>query len=134
MMISFPTSKIKLTLLENVICVESHKISIDACSAILLYNLKSCQNFNLAYYIAHKIEDVKNCEDCPLPYGLLLTRLYRHVLAKHLKLFRPHSKLHFVLHFRVTNSINRKTEMGKAKEKEAKAQLPGAPSSDKSIN
>ncbi|GJZ39157.1 hypothetical protein Tco_0585720 [Tanacetum coccineum] len=100
----------------------------------MLYNLESSQKFNLAYYIALKIEKVKNREDCPLPYGLLLTRLYRHVLAKHPKLFRPHSKLHFVLHFRVMNSINAKTEKGKAKDKEAKAQLPNSPSSAESTN
>ncbi|GJY78974.1 retrovirus-related pol polyprotein from transposon TNT 1-94 [Tanacetum coccineum] len=120
----------ELIIHENVIYVDTHKNSIDACSAIMLYNLKSCQKFNLAYYIAHKIEDVKNRDDCPLPYGLLLSRLYRHILAKYPKLFRSHSELQFVLHFYVMNSINTKTKRGKVMEKQAKAQLPGSPSSD----
>ncbi|GJR64952.1 retrovirus-related pol polyprotein from transposon TNT 1-94 [Tanacetum coccineum] len=78
---------------ENFICVDTHKSFIDACSGIMLYNLQICQEFNLAYYIAHNIENVKNRVDCPLPYVLLLTRLYKYVLARHLKLFCPHSKL-----------------------------------------
>ncbi|GJU75785.1 hypothetical protein Tco_1272855 [Tanacetum coccineum] len=98
----------ELILRENVICSDTHKSSIDACSAIMLYHLQTCQRFNLAYYIAHKIKNVKNRVDCPLPYGLLITRLYKHVLAQHPPLFRPHSKLYFVLNYRMMNSINGK--------------------------
>ncbi|GKE88317.1 hypothetical protein Tco_1565792, partial [Tanacetum coccineum] len=57
-----------------------------------------------------------------------------HVLVKHPKLFRPHSKLHFILHFRVMNSINSKMQRGNANKKKAKAQLPDSPSSVKSTN
>ncbi|GKC75851.1 hypothetical protein Tco_1126625 [Tanacetum coccineum] len=63
----------ELFIRENVICVDTHKSSIDACSAIMLHHLKNSQNFNLAYFIAHKIESVKDRVDCHLPYGLLIT-------------------------------------------------------------
>ncbi|GJY72976.1 hypothetical protein Tco_0477407 [Tanacetum coccineum] len=101
----------ELIVRKNVICVDTHKTSLDACSTIMLYNLKNSHDFNLADFIAHKIESVKNRVDCPLPYGLLITRLYRFILAKHPELFRPHHTLQFVMHYRIMNSINGK--MGK---------------------
>ncbi|GKB83782.1 hypothetical protein Tco_0950677 [Tanacetum coccineum] len=100
----------ELIVRENIICVDAHKSSIDACSTIMLHHLKNSQNFNLAYFIAHKIESVKNKVNCPLPYGLLITRLYQFVLAKHPRLFHPHHTLQFVLHYRMMSSINRKNE------------------------
>ncbi|GKB74607.1 hypothetical protein Tco_0936019 [Tanacetum coccineum] len=124
----------ELIVRENVICVDTHKSSIDACSAIMLYHLKKSQDFNLAYFIAHKIESVKNRVDCPLPYGLLITRLYRFVLAKHPKLFRPHHTLQFVLHYRMMNSINRKNERKRNENEEVKLDIPYSPSSMESSN
>ncbi|GKA13640.1 hypothetical protein Tco_0693286 [Tanacetum coccineum] len=121
----------ELIIHENVICVDTHKTSLDACSAIMLYNLKKSQDFNLAYFIAHNIESVKNQVDCPLPYGLLITRLYQFVLAKHPKLFHPHHTLEFVMHYRMMNSIN-----GKKRNEivEVKLDIPNSPSSVKSSN
>ncbi|GJW27378.1 hypothetical protein Tco_0044253 [Tanacetum coccineum] len=124
----------ELILRKNVICIDAHKNFIDACSAIMLYHLQTCQKLNLAYYIMHKIKSVKNRVDCPLPYGLLLTRLYKHVLARHPKLFRPYSKLHFILHYRVMNSINRKNGKEKAKNEEEKSLMSNSPSLAKSTN
>ncbi|GJW57654.1 hypothetical protein Tco_0104385 [Tanacetum coccineum] len=92
------------------------------------------REFNLAYYIAHKIENVKNRVDCPLPYGLLLTRLYKYILARHPKLFHPHSKLQFILHYRMMNSINGKNGKKKAKDKETKPTISHSPSSKESTN
>ncbi|GJT26884.1 hypothetical protein Tco_0907159 [Tanacetum coccineum] len=100
----------ELIVRENVICVDTYKSSLDACSAIMLYHLKNSQDFNFAYFIAHKIESVKNRVDCPLPYGLLITCLYRFILARHLKLFHPHHTLQFVMNYLMMSSINRKNE------------------------
>ncbi|GJU52408.1 retrovirus-related pol polyprotein from transposon TNT 1-94 [Tanacetum coccineum] len=104
----------ELIIRENVICVSSNKHSLDACTTIMLYNLVHSRPFNLAYFIAHKIEDVKNQVNGPLPYGLLLTRLYRYILSLHPKIFRPHHKLHFVLHYRMMNSIYKKNAKRKS--------------------
>ncbi|GJW04537.1 hypothetical protein Tco_1563393 [Tanacetum coccineum] len=124
----------ELILRENVTCVDAHKNSIDACFAIMLYHLKTCQKFNLTYYIAHKIESVKNRVDCPLPYGLLLTRIYKHVLVKYPKLFRPRFELHFILHYHVMSSINSKNGKERAKDEETKPLTPNSPSSAESTN
>ncbi|GJZ43851.1 hypothetical protein Tco_0591106 [Tanacetum coccineum] len=124
----------ELIIRENVICVDTHKSSIDACSAIILYHLKNSQNFNLAYFIAHKIESVKDRVDCPLPYGLLITRLYRFILTKHPKIFCPHHSLQFVLHYRMMSSINRKNARKRSKHKEVKIDMPYSPLSVESSN
>ncbi|GJS49886.1 hypothetical protein Tco_0600007 [Tanacetum coccineum] len=121
----------ELIIRENVICVETHKSSIDACSDIMLYHLKKSQDFNFAYFIAHKIESVKNRVDCPFPYGLLITRLYRLVLAK---LFRPYHTLQFVMHYRMMSSINRKNEKKRNESEEVKLDIPYSPSSVESSN
>ncbi|GJS71752.1 hypothetical protein Tco_0704593 [Tanacetum coccineum] len=124
----------ELIVCENVICVDTHKSSINACSAIMLYHLKNSQDFNLAYFIAHKIESVQNRVDFPLPYGLLITRLYRFVLAKHLKLFYPYHTLQFVMHYRMMSSINRKNEKKRNEREEVKLDIPYSPSSVESSN
>ncbi|GJS78152.1 hypothetical protein Tco_0728033 [Tanacetum coccineum] len=81
-----------------------------------------------------KIESVKNRIDCPLPYGLLITRLYRFVLAKHPKLVRPHHTLQFVLHYRMMSSVNRKNGRKRNKSEEVKLDIPYSPSSVESSN
>ncbi|GKA21201.1 hypothetical protein Tco_0701190 [Tanacetum coccineum] len=124
----------ELIVRENVICVDTHKISLDACSAIMLYHLKNSQDFNLVYFIAYKIEGVKNRVYCPIPYGLLVTRLYRFVLARHPKLFRPYHTLQFVMHYRMMSSINRKNEKKRNESEEVKLYMPYSPSSVESSN
>ncbi|GJU68611.1 hypothetical protein Tco_1254870 [Tanacetum coccineum] len=95
---------------------------------------QNSQDFNLAYFIAHKIENVKNRVDCPLPYGLLITRLYRFVLGEHPKLFRPHHKLQFVMYYRMMSSINRKNEKMRNESEEIKLDIPYSASSEESSN
>ncbi|GJZ68033.1 hypothetical protein Tco_1278835 [Tanacetum coccineum] len=120
----------ELIIKENVICVDMHKDLVDACISVMLYNLETCQKFNLAYYIAHKIEDIKECEDCPLPYGLLLTCIYQYVLVKHLKLIQPR----YYLNFRVMDSINGQEVRKKDKGKRPKSRSPSPSASAESTN
>ncbi|GJU64783.1 hypothetical protein Tco_1246618 [Tanacetum coccineum] len=124
----------ELIIHENVICVDTYKSSINACSAIMLYHLKNSQKFNLAYFIDHKIKSVKNRVDCSLPYVLLITNLYQFVLAKHPKLFRPHHTLQFVLHYPMMSSINRMNERKRNESEEVKLNIPYSPSSVESSN
>nr|GEV35859.1 hypothetical protein [Tanacetum cinerariifolium] len=116
----------ELIIRENVICIDTHKSSIDACSTIMLYHLKNSQNFNLGYFIAHKIKSVKNRFDCPLPYGLLITLLYGFILAKHPKIFHPYHPLQFALHYRMMSSINKKNERKRNEPESASAPLETA--------
>ncbi|GJX77513.1 hypothetical protein Tco_0324324 [Tanacetum coccineum] len=104
--------------------------ALSSCSIIS----KKSQDFNPAYFIAHKIESVKNRIDCPLTYGLLITRQYRFFLAKHPKLFRLHHTLQFVLHYRMMSSISRKNEKKRNESEKVKLDIPHSPSSVESSN
>ena len=46
----------------------------------MLYCLITEQPYNLAYFVAKRIVNVKARLDKAIPYGMLLTRLYRYVM------------------------------------------------------
>nr|GEV01593.1 hypothetical protein [Tanacetum cinerariifolium] len=56
----------------------------NACLCYMLYCLTIEKTFNLAYYIAKRIESVTKSDIMTLPYGMLLTRLFEHVRISHL--------------------------------------------------
>ncbi|GJV85596.1 hypothetical protein Tco_1525494 [Tanacetum coccineum] len=80
------SSKVKLDfkkwetiLSKNVVSLSGNKDHPNACMAYMLYCLTIHKQFNLAYYIAKIMESVTRSDVMVLPYGLLLTRLYRYV-------------------------------------------------------
>ncbi|GJT66790.1 hypothetical protein Tco_1018270 [Tanacetum coccineum] len=64
---------------ENAVSLSRYKDHPNACMAYMLYCLTIHKPFNLAYYIAKRIESVTRSNVMVLPYRMLLTRLYRHV-------------------------------------------------------
>ncbi|GKB95685.1 hypothetical protein Tco_0981822 [Tanacetum coccineum] len=77
---------------ENVISLSGNKDHPNVCLIYMLYCLANQKPFNLAYYIANRMESVIKSELMVLPYGMLLTRLYRHERAKRIMIDgkRPH--------------------------------------------
>ncbi|GJX86075.1 hypothetical protein Tco_0336849 [Tanacetum coccineum] len=72
-----------LILNENVICLTGHKDHPNVSLCYMLYCLSIGKSFNLAYYIVHRMSSVTQSSQMTLPYAMLLTRLFRHVLAHH---------------------------------------------------
>ncbi|GJY75381.1 hypothetical protein Tco_0480497 [Tanacetum coccineum] len=70
-------------LCENAICLSGYKDHPNACLVYMLYCLANQRKFNLAYYIAKRMASVIKSDFIMLPYAMLLTRLYRHVLTIH---------------------------------------------------
>ncbi|GJW35735.1 hypothetical protein Tco_0058655 [Tanacetum coccineum] len=70
-------------LCENAICLSGYKDHPNACLVYMLYCLANQRKFNLAYYIAKRMASVIKSDFIMLPYAMLLTRLYRHVLSIH---------------------------------------------------
>ncbi|GKB56111.1 hypothetical protein Tco_0912297 [Tanacetum coccineum] len=68
---------------ENIIRLIGKKDHPNACLSYVLYCLTIQKPFNLAYYIAKRIESVTKSDVMALPYGMLLTRLYEHVCTTH---------------------------------------------------
>jgi hypothetical protein len=65
---------------ENVFCLPHNHEYHPACCAHMLYCLVTEQPYNHAYFVAKRIVNVKARLDKAIPYGMLLTRLYRYVM------------------------------------------------------
>ncbi|GJS91644.1 hypothetical protein Tco_0774280 [Tanacetum coccineum] len=68
---------------ENVISLTRNKDHPNVFLSYMLYCLTIRKQFNLAYYIAKRMESVTRSDVMALPYGMLLTRLFKHVLTSH---------------------------------------------------
>ncbi|GJT25530.1 hypothetical protein Tco_0895467 [Tanacetum coccineum] len=68
---------------ENAISLSGNKDHPNACLSYMFYCLPIQKPFNLSYYIAKRMESVTQSDFMVLPYGMLLTRLYRHVHTTH---------------------------------------------------
>ncbi|GKA64246.1 hypothetical protein Tco_0763852 [Tanacetum coccineum] len=77
------TTRKETILSENAMSFSGNKDHSNACLAYMLYCLSIQKPFNLAYYIAKWMESVTRSDVMVLPYGMLLTRLYEHVLTSH---------------------------------------------------
>ncbi|GJT39938.1 hypothetical protein Tco_0939803 [Tanacetum coccineum] len=68
---------------ENAVSLSGNKVHPNVCITYMLYCLTIQKPFNLAYYISKRMESVTRSDVMVLPYGMLLTRLYRHVHTTH---------------------------------------------------
>ncbi|GKE46414.1 hypothetical protein Tco_1477672 [Tanacetum coccineum] len=73
----------EVILSENVVSITKNKDHLNACLCYMLYCLATEKPFNLAYYIANRMVSVTKSVDMTLPYGMLLTRLFKHVCTNH---------------------------------------------------
>ncbi|GJU28672.1 hypothetical protein Tco_1167293 [Tanacetum coccineum] len=65
---------------ENVICLGGHKDHVSACLCHMLYCIETSTRYNLAFFILKRIEKTQSKPKELLPYGMLLTRLFKHVV------------------------------------------------------
>nr|GEX28165.1 copia protein [Tanacetum cinerariifolium] len=79
---------------ENAICVKGHKDHVSACLCHMLYYIETCTRYNLAFFILKRMEKTKNKPKELLPYGMLLTRLFKHVVSIFLELAIDHYLSH----------------------------------------
>ncbi|GJW24358.1 hypothetical protein Tco_0038169 [Tanacetum coccineum] len=71
----------ELILRENVHCFVGNTDPVNACTTYMFYYLETSQKLNLAYYIAHRIEDIKRREKFMISYDMLLTRKGKRALS-----------------------------------------------------
>ncbi|GJT70410.1 hypothetical protein Tco_1029696 [Tanacetum coccineum] len=64
---------------ENVFGLGGHRDHLPACLAYMLYCVVSEEQYNLAYFFVKRIESLRLLQ-LQSPYGMFLTRLYRHVM------------------------------------------------------
>ncbi|GKC68289.1 hypothetical protein Tco_1396238 [Tanacetum coccineum] len=68
-------------ILENAICLGGHKDHVSACLCHMLYCIKISTRYNLAFFILKRMETTRSKPKELLPYGMLLTRLFKHVVS-----------------------------------------------------
>ncbi|GJS94943.1 copia protein [Tanacetum coccineum] len=66
---------------ENFFCSIDKSNKVKACTAYMLYYLTIRIKFNFTSMIIYRMEDVIKKSKGPMPFAMLLTRLYNHILA-----------------------------------------------------
>ncbi|GJT06427.1 hypothetical protein Tco_0840889 [Tanacetum coccineum] len=66
---------------ENVICLGGHRDHVSACVCHMLYCIETSTPYNLTFFILKRMEKTRNKPKELLPYGMLLTRLFKHVVS-----------------------------------------------------
>ncbi|GKC14414.1 hypothetical protein Tco_1011196 [Tanacetum coccineum] len=66
---------------ENVLCLGGHRDHVPACLCHMLYCIETSTQYNLAFFILKRMERTRNKPKELLPYGMLLTRLFNHVVS-----------------------------------------------------
>ncbi|GJZ77763.1 hypothetical protein Tco_0642435, partial [Tanacetum coccineum] len=65
---------------ENVFGLGGHRDRLPACLAHMLYYVVAEKQYNLAYFFVKRIQCARDTPTVNLPYGMFLTRIYRHVM------------------------------------------------------
>ncbi|GKA35459.1 hypothetical protein Tco_0721950 [Tanacetum coccineum] len=78
---------------ENAICLGGHKDHVSACLFHMLYCIETSTPYNLAFFILKRMEKTRNKPKELLPYRMLLTRLFKHVLYVSPELAIDHNML-----------------------------------------
>ncbi|GJZ25673.1 retrovirus-related pol polyprotein from transposon TNT 1-94 [Tanacetum coccineum] len=58
-----------------------HKDHVSACLCHMLYCIKTSTRYNLAFFVLERMEKTRSKPKELLPYGMLLTRLFKHVVS-----------------------------------------------------
>ncbi|GJW46765.1 zf-CCHC domain-containing protein [Tanacetum coccineum] len=65
---------------ENVFGLGGHRDHLSASLAHILYCIVAEEQYNLAYFFVKRIECARATPNANLPYGIFLTRIFRHVM------------------------------------------------------
>ncbi|GKA61870.1 hypothetical protein Tco_0761389 [Tanacetum coccineum] len=75
---------------ENAICLGRHRDHVFAYLCHMLYCIETSTPYNLAFFILKRMEKTRNKPKELLPYGMLLTRLFKHIVSISLELAFNH--------------------------------------------
>ncbi|GJT77469.1 hypothetical protein Tco_1044194 [Tanacetum coccineum] len=75
---------------ENAIFLGGHKDHVSAYLCHMLYRIETSTRYNLAFFVLKRIEKTRSKPKELLPYGMLLTRLFKHVTRSDRDYKRPH--------------------------------------------
>ncbi|GKE21536.1 hypothetical protein Tco_1433048 [Tanacetum coccineum] len=98
---------------ENVFCLGGNRDHVPACLCYMLYYVVHSEKFNLTYYMAKRIEWVAKQKRLILPYGVLLTRLFKVIMNENHELYNEY----YVLYDRVMNPLAAQQEQKPRKDR-----------------
>ncbi|GJZ97299.1 hypothetical protein Tco_0669752 [Tanacetum coccineum] len=116
---------------ENAIFLGGHKDHASACLCHMLYCIETSTPYNLAFFILKRIEKSQNKPKELLPYGMLLTRLFKHVVSVSPELAFDHYLSHDRAMHPLAPHYERKTRSNQGKKRPHK---PNASSSSTTQN
>ncbi|GKC34975.1 hypothetical protein Tco_1047359 [Tanacetum coccineum] len=100
---------------ENFFCSLDKRNKVNACIAYMLYYLTIGRKFNFTSIIIYRMEEVINKHKGPMPFVMLLTRLYNHILTTNPQAIVPIAT--FTLHEHVMDPLDISRNLRKEKGK-----------------
>ncbi|GJX87757.1 hypothetical protein Tco_0339771 [Tanacetum coccineum] len=94
----------ELFLKENFFCTISNRDHVNACTAYMLYHLTIKRKFNFTTMILYRMVEVKKNNKSPMPFAMLLSRLYNHILRTNPQAIVSLNR--FMFHERVMNPLD----------------------------
>ncbi|GJT06767.1 pentatricopeptide repeat-containing protein [Tanacetum coccineum] len=94
---------------ENVFFLGGNRDHVPACLCYMLYCIARSEKFNLAFFIAKRMEFVTKQARLILTYGMLLTRLFKFVMDESPELFNESYVLYDRVMYPLTAQQERKT-------------------------
>ncbi|GJR28460.1 hypothetical protein Tco_1104692 [Tanacetum coccineum] len=94
---------------ENVFCLGGNWDQVSTCLCHMLYCIATSKNCNLAFFVAKRMELVTKQARLILPYGILLTRLFKYVMSSSLELSNDRYVLYDRVMFPLAPHYERKT-------------------------
>ncbi|GJU63869.1 hypothetical protein Tco_1245704 [Tanacetum coccineum] len=102
---------------ENAICLGVHTDHVSACLCHMLYCIETSTPYNLAFFILKRMEKTRNKPKELLPYGMLLTRLFKHVVSVSLEVAFDHYLLRDRAMHSLTPHYEQKTRVDQGKKR-----------------
>ncbi|GJY12894.1 hypothetical protein Tco_0382203 [Tanacetum coccineum] len=94
---------------ENVLCLDGNRDHVPACLCHMLYFIARSKRYSLAYFIAKRMEFATKQPRLIIPYGMLLTRLFKYVMSESPELSNDRYVLYERVMYPLTAQQERKT-------------------------
>nr|GEW22322.1 copia protein [Tanacetum cinerariifolium] len=102
-------------IMENFFCSLGKRNKVNAYTAYMLYYLTIKRKFIFNSMLIYRMEKVKNKQDGPMSFAMLLTRLYNHIFQTNPQAIVPPARFTFHEHFMVPLDISRNLSKEKGK-------------------
>ncbi|GJT43516.1 hypothetical protein Tco_0952231 [Tanacetum coccineum] len=108
---------------ENTICLGGHRDHVSACLCHMIYCIETSTPYNLIFFILKRMEKTQRKPKELFPYGMLLTRLFKHIVSISPKLAFDH----YLAHDRAMHPLaphykrNTRVDQGKKRPRESNA-------------